>query len=136
VVTIHLLPLHSGLRLDSAVPPSERRDRCSLTDSNRRMSGCKPDAFAAWRREHGARGRIRTCPVTSLEEVPAANWATRGEYGAPRGIRTRTADGLNVVPPTDWAIDAWCSLQLSIPPPPRYQRGALPNELRERIGAG
>src|SRR5262249_40180362 len=26
-------------------------DWCSLTDSNRRMSGCRPDAFAAWRRE-------------------------------------------------------------------------------------
>ena len=36
------------------------------------------------------------------------------------------------------ATRAWCSLVASIHPPPRYQPGALPNELRERylIGAG
>ena len=32
-----------------------------------------------------------------------------------------------------WATGAWCSLQAMILPPPRYQRGALPNELREQI---
>src|SRR5579863_1046820 len=36
------------------------------------------------------------------------------------------------------ATRAWCSLVASIHPPPRYQPGALPTELRERclIGAG
>src|SRR5262245_30223666 len=38
------------------------------------------------------------------------------------------------MPPANWATGAWCSLQASILPPPTYQIGALPNELRERIG--
>ena len=39
------------------------------------------------------------------------------------------------MPPANWATGAWCSLQASILPPPTYQIGALPNELRERSGA-
>ena len=40
------------------------------------MSGCRPDAFAAWRREHvtGAPGEIRTALV--LSEMPPTNWVT------------------------------------------------------------
>ena len=68
------LPLHSGLRLRVRIGANGRYcpsyhavigrgphfsdslawllfEWCSLTDSNRRMSGRRPDAFAAWRRE-------------------------------------------------------------------------------------
>src|ERR1700722_10379691 len=53
------------------------------------MSGCKPDALAAWRRER---------------------------IGAPGGIRTHTALLLREMPPAGWATGAWCSPQASILP--------------------
>jgi hypothetical protein len=134
---------------------------CSLTDSNRRMSGCRPDAFAAWRREHvtGAPRRTRTCNMPLLRRPPLPiglpartrgrlrtctfqrlrpglfRLGYAGEIGAPGEIRTRTTLVLSEMPPANWATGAWCSLQASILPPPTYQIGALPNELRERIGA-
>ena len=71
----------------------------------------------------------------ALEAAASTNWATRAKNGAPGEIRTRTALVLSEMPPTNWATGAWSSLQASIPPPPTYQVGAVPNELRERIGA-
>ena len=98
------LPLHLGLRLRvqiwckrEVLPllPRGYRPRpsllglacmfavlwCSLTDSNRRMPGCRPDAFAAWRREHvaGAPRGTRTCNMSLLRRPPLPNWAT-GAY--------------------------------------------------------
>jgi hypothetical protein len=55
--------------------------------------------------------------------------------GAPRRIRTSTALLLRESPPTYWATGAWGSLQASILPPPRYQLGALPTELREQASS-
>jgi hypothetical protein len=80
------------------------------------------------------RGRLRTCTVRRLRPG-LFRLGYAGEIGAPGEIRTRTALVLSEMPPTNWATGAWCSLQASILLPPTYQVGALPNELRERIGA-
>src|SRR5215467_3371085 len=67
-----------------------------------------------------------------------ARWRhrTKSQVGAPSRIRTCTALGLNELPPAGWAIGAiWGSLLVSNQPPPTYQAGALPTELREQRGS-
>src|SRR5258708_39330825 len=84
---------------------------CSLTDSNRRMSGCRPDAFAAWRREHvsGAPRRTRTCNIPLLRRPPlpiGLPARTRGR------LRTCTVQRLRPGPfRLGYAGKEWCAGQ-------------------------
>ena len=138
----------SYVRLRPLKPWCEIGGRCKRTESGgyrrdhlRTLAGARRSRCEG-NSHHGLEERTpaqRASPLRAQKRrvlaCPVAKWCATGDSNSDRMRSERIASAVGLVAPGADSKD-WCSLVASIHPPPRYQRGALPNELRELVLAG